>query len=70
MKKKSFFVMILLIGVWALKMEAAGDKNSLPKPKLVVGIKCALIIYLVITTAMGKVASVGCGLMELYVKII
>jgi len=38
MKKKSFFVMILLIGVWALKMEAAGDKNSLPKPKLVVGI--------------------------------
>lgn len=38
MKKKVFFLMLVLFGVGVLKVEVSGAEKSLPRPKLVVGI--------------------------------
>jgi len=38
MKKKCFFVILILASVWVSNLKAAGNKNLLPRPKLVVGI--------------------------------
>ena len=38
MKKKAFFLMLVLFGVGVLKVEVADAEELLPRPKLVVGI--------------------------------